>query len=164
MSPTPVTEEEKVHLEWYKEASKQTLDTLPEFMRKLSEDYSHDYGTVCHMVAAGAVAAAWAMNQSKGAQGGITGFQAGAVMWEFIRHWNHSGEDKPMRLLDYNDLLYPQYAHKFQVISKSTWEWAQEKAKENLKNSSYANPEVIAHWRSVAEGFVPFGLRVGEEY
>ena len=36
-----------------------------------------DYGTVCHAIALSAVA--------RTAQGGITGFQAGAVMWEFIK-------------------------------------------------------------------------------
>lgn len=83
-----ITEEDKVHLEWYKQASKQTLETLPSFLKNLMEGYNHDYGTVCHALAAGAVATAWAMNAHD--NGGITGFQAGAVMWEFIKGWNKS--------------------------------------------------------------------------
>ena len=58
-----------------------------------------DYGTVCHAIALSAVATAWAANKT--AQGGITGFQAGAVMWEFIKNWSYSSNKTGMRLVDY---------------------------------------------------------------
>ena len=52
-----ITEEMKIHDGWYKEAKKQTVETLPEFVRHLTEDYSHDYGTICYAVEAGAIGA-----------------------------------------------------------------------------------------------------------
>lgn len=154
--PEAITEAMGVHKAWYEDAKVQTVDTLPEFMRHLAEDYQHDYGTICHALAAVAIGAAWAMERTP--QGGITGFQAGAVMWEFIRHWNHSG-DNPMRLIDFGDLLYPQCSHKFVTISSETWAWAQERAK-TLLAEGRGVPDVRAHWQSVANGVVPFGLTV----
>lgn len=59
-----ITEQDKIHEEWYKEASEMTLENLPEFLRKLTEDYSHDYGTICHAISAAAAAAAWAVEKS----------------------------------------------------------------------------------------------------
>ena len=82
--------------------------SIDEFIKKLNDQYEHDYGTVCHAMAAVAVQAAKAFNDSE--QGGITGFQAGAVMWEFIKRFMHL--EGPMRLVQYNDMLYPQYFEK----------------------------------------------------
>jgi hypothetical protein len=134
-----ITEEQKVHEQWYADASKQTLETLPDFLKSLLEDYGHDYGTICHALAAGAVATAWAMNKHDNA--GITGFQAGAVMWEFIRHWNRTGNKTGLRLVDYDNFLYPQYADEYQrVISKDTWDAIQREAEKNIDeaNKEYA--------------------------
>lgn len=72
---------------WFKAAKEQTLETLPSFMNHILNDYTHDYGTICHALTACAIGAAYAGDKSK--QGGITGFQAGCIMWDFIRHWNH---------------------------------------------------------------------------
>ena len=139
-----------------------TLDDLPEFLRELTEDYGHDYGTICHAVAAGAVAAAWAVEHSPA--GGITGFQAGCVMWEFIRHWQNSGTHKPLRLVDYENMLYPQYDHAFEkTISPDTWKHLQRKARELLADRSSAASSVVNHWRSIADGTPPFGYRVVSE-
>lgn len=154
-----ITEEMGIHKAWYAEAREMTADKLPEFIRRLSHDYEHDYGTICHAIAAAAVGAAWAVERSP--HGGITGFQGGAIMWEFMRHWNHV--EGPARLLTYDDLLYPQYAHKFTAITEDTWKYIQKKAKEQIaeKNGNDSiHPDVLAHWRSVADGNVPFGLQV----
>ena len=159
-----ITEEEKVHEDWYKRAKdkEMSLETLPEFLRELTEDYGHDYGTLCHAVAAGALAAARAVDCSS--VGGITGFQAGAVMWEFICQWMDGGRLKGRALLDYDDLLFPQYGYKFNSISPGTWRDTQRKAKEFLAESRVvsAHPDVVEHWKSVANGEVPFGLEVNE--
>lgn len=72
--------------QWIAEARKQTLETLPAFLQKLA-DYPHTYGTICRAIAAGAIGAARALDQS--AHGGITGFQAGAIMWDFCAGWLH---------------------------------------------------------------------------
>jgi len=68
-----IREEDGIQKEWYEEARKMTVEQLPMFLKKLVEDYQHDYGTICHAVAAGALSAAHAVNHSP--TGGITGFQ-----------------------------------------------------------------------------------------
>lgn len=154
-----ITEEMGIHKQWYEEAREMTVEGLPAFIDKLTTAYQHDYGTICHACAAGAVAAASAINKSP--SGGITGFQAGAIMWEFMRHWNHV--EGPARLLDYNDLLFPQMEYKFRSISPDTWKDVQEKAQANLANGKdHVHPDVLAHWQSIAGGAVPFGLQVSE--
>ncbi|MDE1139930.1 MAG: hypothetical protein PW999_09805 [Paraburkholderia tropica] len=151
-----IREEDGVHKQWFEIAKHQTLESLPEFMRHLSEDFGHDYGTICHAIAAAAVGAAWALEKTP--KGGITGFQAGAVMWSFIQNW--MSMDGPLRLVDYNNLLYPQYADKFNTISQDTWDAIQAKARKNLEERSGASDAVVSHWQFIADGHVPFGLRV----
>jgi hypothetical protein len=142
--------------ELWTEAGKQTPESLPAFMAKLHSDYQHDYGTVCHAMAMAALGAAWAFD--KGPQGGITGFQSVAVMWKFIRHW--TGNKGAMKLVQYDDMLYPQYGHKFdKVLDPRTWQDLQKSAREKLENS-HAAPQVEAHWQSIADGVVPFGYRI----
>lgn len=162
MTPQKITEEQKVHPAWYEEARQQTVETLPAFIKKLSEDYEHDYGTICHAIAAGAIGAAWAVDRSP--HGGITGFQAGAIMWEFILHWNYNGNRCGLRLLDYDKLLYPQYADMFEkTISQETMDKLQAEAKSILtdgKDIQTTHPDVLNHWKSLAEGNPPFGLTV----
>jgi hypothetical protein len=156
-----ITEEMGVHKEWYAEARAMTPERLPAFIEKLTSAYQHDYGTICHAASAAAIAAAWAVDKSP--QGGITGFQAGAIMWGFISHWM-SYEGKPMRLVNYDDMLYPQNGHKFdRVISKETHSYLAEQAKKRLAESDHAHPNVVAHWESIAAGSVPFGYVVTPE-
>jgi len=159
-------ENEDVWKEWFKEARKQTLETLPEFIRHVMEDYRFDYGTAVHAIAACSVGAAWAGAEAEG----ITGFQAGCVMWDFVRYWNHSTNKCGMKLIDYDKMLYPQYEEKYEkVLSKDTWETIQNRAKEllaelegNSGNNAPVHPDVIAHWKSIVDGKVPFGYTVSE--
>lgn len=154
-----ITEKDGAHEDWYKRASDMTLDKLPAFLKELCDGYGHDYGTICHAVAAAALAAAHVIDQSP--NGGITGFQAGAVMWEFVRHWLH--EDGPMSLVKYQDLLYPQYEHNFKTISRATADWIKAEAKKLLKMQERTHPDIKAHWERIAKGEIPFGLGVGED-
>lgn len=156
-----VTEEMHPEKEWFKEAGKMTVDKLPEFMDRMLNGYIHDYGTAVHAIAACALAAAWAASE----QEGITGFQAGFVMWDFIRGWNHTGNVTGMKLLDYDDMLYPQFAHKYdRTISKSTWENIQKEARNKLaEHQGATHPDVLAHWQSIVNGVVPFGYRVVDD-
>lgn len=166
MSKQAITEEMGIHKEWYKEAKEQTLDTLLGFLNRLSNDYEHDYGTICHALSAGAVAAASAMD--RGPQGGITGAQAGFIMWGFVQNWLE--EQGAMRLIKYDKMLYPQYAHDFEkTIALDTWTQLQEKAQQNILERGYSAPEakralpgVIDHWLSIVNGNVPFGYWVDE--
>lgn len=153
----PITEESGIHKTWPEEAHK--VRTVWDFIRfhdKLMNGYHHDYGTICHAIAAISVAAACLSNRDK-VNGGITGFQAGAIMWEWLHGWG-TGPKNIGRMLDYEDMLYPQYASKFIQISRRNWAFLQKKAAENLVESPTANPAVIRHWQSIVDGTVPFGL------
>lgn len=158
-----ITEKMGVHKDWYEDAKKQTIDTLPAFLNKLTTEYSHDYGTICHAVAAAAIGAAWAIDHAP--TGGITGFQAGAVMWKFIRHWNYSSNKTGLRIIDYDNFLYPQYHDKFQkTISLATWEAIQKEARRKLqKLPSHASGAVVEHLELICCGIVPFGYVVQNE-
>ncbi len=153
-----ITEAMDLHKEWYERAKKQTLETLPTFIESII-NYNHDYGTICHAVTAAGIGAMYAVNKSE--QGGITGFQAGCIMWEFIRVWMHM--EQPLALIDYQDMLYPQYEGRFQkTITIKTWEWLQKQASEKLTDSlsSKASDKVKAHWQSIVDGVVPFGYSI----
>lgn len=156
-----ITEQSGVHEEWYKEAREtRTLGDLLLFLQKLCFAYQHDYGTICHALAAGAVAACWAVNRES-PSGGITGFQASAVMWEFIQRWG--GREGPLRLIEYRDMLYPQYEERFeQTISEETWAYLQTEAVKLLADGAAA-PEVARHCKSIVGGKVPFGYKIAVE-
>ncbi len=160
--PQPIDESMHLEKEWFQEAKKQTLDTLTQFIDHLMTDYQHDYGTICHAIAAAALAATYAADQSP--QGGITGFQAGFIMWDFVRQWMYSNNECGLRLVNYDDMLFPQYQYKFEkIISPDTWNKIQEQAKELLKTEAHnAHNEVYKHWKSIANGQVPFGYIVEE--
>jgi hypothetical protein len=167
-----ITEKNEEIIEgWYEEAKKIRLSTLVPFIEKLFLEYSHDYGTICHAIAASAIAAAWVANADED-QGGITGFQAGAVMWEFIQHWSLELKNKPLRLLNYENMLYPQHSKEFEkLISRDAADWlkkeAERKLTEDAKNriagKPRAHPAVFEHWTLIAEGKIPFGYTVKKE-
>jgi hypothetical protein len=161
MTKESITEEMQVHQEWYKEANSMTLEQLPEFLRKLTEDYRHDYETICHAYAAGAIATMWAMNKTP--TGGITGFQASCIMWELIKGW--MGYKGAMKLVKYDEMLSPQYDYKFsKTISRDTFQWLQEEAKKNLeKADKFTHPDVIKHWQNIVDGIVPFGFTIAND-
>lgn len=148
-----------------KKQKKVTLEELPSFINHLVNDYGHDYGnygTICHALTAGAIATMYAMDKSD--CGGITGFQAGCIMWLFIRHWRKTNNKCGMKLIDYDYFLYPQYGEYFdKVISADVFKKLQECAKEKLQDSEDAHPSVIAHWQSIVDGVVPFGYRVNND-
>ena len=156
-----IVEEDKVHLEWYTQAREiKTSEELKQFADSLLNNYNHDYGTICHAAAAVAIAGAQTINHSE--QGGITGFQAGAIMWEFIRNWMR--KTSPIRLLDYENMLYPQYEDDFHSISSHTWQWLQDEAKKNLANvQSHTHTDVSKHWQHIVNGKVPFGYTIKDD-
>lgn len=141
---------------WYQRAREQSLDTLLSFLNELAQ-FEHDYNSICYATAAAAVGASWAMDRSP--HGGITGFQAGAIMWEYIQQWN--GITCPAWILKADELLYPQYEYKFTTLSLDTWKWLQDTADEKLLiyiGDCAPHPEVRAHWQSIVAGKIPFGL------
>lgn len=157
--PMPINEDMHLEKEWFQEAKKVTESSLPDFVHSMLFGYKHDYGTMCHAVAACAVAAASAGNHEMG----LSNFQAAFVMWDFIRHWIMDGNKCGMRLIDYDNMLYPQYEDKFQkVIDRRTWEAIQKEARVKLSQSDSAAFPVRNHWRQIADGYAPFGYSVVE--
>lgn len=161
MEKKQITEEMGLDKEWYAEAKEMTAEKLPEFIRHLTEDYKHDYGTIVKAMGAAAIAAVNAINHSE--QGGISGFQASCLNWEFLMNWCYTTNKCGMRLLNYDDMLFPQYYHKFNTISASTWKRIQERAKECLTEGGFVHPDVKKHWQSIVDGVVPFGYTVAED-
>jgi predicted metalloprotease with PDZ domain len=134
-----------------------SVNSIDSFINTLDTEYYHDYGTIANAVAACAIQAARKMNNQN--QGGISGFQAGAVMWIFIRRWMH--KEGPLKLLDFDDMLFPQYKDRFdKTISEETYRYLINKAKENLETRTDAAPEVKKHWEHIAKGEIPFGYRM----
>lgn len=157
-APGPVTEDNKDVIEgWYDQAK--NVGSVDEFIDYLAE-FRHDYGTICHAVAAAGIRAMHTMDRSPA--GGITGFQAGAITWELVRHWG--GREGPLSMVDFEKMLYPQYADQgsFRMrMSRDTFTWLQEKAEKQLRDNR-GSPEVMAHCKSIVAGTVPFGWTVGD--
>ena len=153
-----VTEEMHPEEKWFAEARKMDEEGLPDFYARMIHGYNHDYGTACHAVAACALAAAWAACRDVG----LTGFQAGFVMWDFIRHWMKTGNKCGLKLVDFDNFLFPQYEYKYEkTISSDIWESIQKEAKIRLETETeMVHPHVRKHWQKIVDGIVPFGYRV----
>lgn len=145
---------------WLEESFNVTLKTLPEFLRHLTEDYKYDYGTICHAMSIAAIATLTAIDKSP--QGGITGFQASAVMWAFIRNWQYTGNKTGLRIVDFDDMLYPQYEFQ-KIITKEIWESLQLEANRLLTENKMVASKIRDHWQSIADGKIPFGYTLPNE-
>lgn len=93
---------------------------------------------------------------------GITGFQAGFVMWDFILDWRYTSNKCGLKIINYDDMLYPQYYDEFdKYISPETFEALQKRAKELIEESGkYASLAVVNHWKQIADGNIPFGYHL----
>ena len=131
-----------------------SLDELMSYIQNIKDNYNIGYGTAPRAIAQAALATSWYLADVFG----ITGFQAGCVMWDFIRDWSFHGSECGLKIVDYDNMLYPQYDYKFQkTISKGTFEALQEAAKKHLEKSQFAHSAVVKHWQSIVDGNVPFG-------
>lgn len=154
-----IKEEDGTHKAWMEKAkSLKTVQELTEFVEELTTKYGHDYGTICHAIAAAAIGAAHVVERSP--QGGITGFQAGAVMWEIIRGWGIWGKG-PLEVIEWDNLLYPQYDDKMpRTIGDGQFRRVVESARELVKKGGEAAPAVAERWRLLAEGQLPPGMKI----
>lgn len=145
--------------QWYAASESMTLADLPAFLALLTTEYKHDYGTIVHAITAAGLAAMRAVNRSPA--GGISGFQASGVMWEFVKRWLH--ENGPLRLVMYDRMLFPQYEEDFdRTITPQVFKFLQIEASKNLAKAEHepVDAKVLDHWKSIAKGQVPFGYRV----
>ena len=157
-----VTEEMKPQEEWFERAKEiKSVDELAAFAKELLIDTQHDYGTVCHAIGALAVGAGWLGAHIQG----ITGFQAGSVMWDFVKQWSFSNNECGLRMIDFDTMLYPQYEYRFEKhISAEQFAKIQEVAAKRLKGDlKFVHPDVIKHWQSIVDGVVPFGYEISNE-
>lgn len=136
-----------------------SFDDLINFLRYVKDNCNYGYGEAPRAMAQASLAVAWYLAN----EFGITGFQAGCVMWDFIRDWLYPSNECGMLLIDFDNMLYPQYEDNFQkTINHETFEALQEKAKKLLADRKAAHPEVIKHWKSIVAGKVPFGYIIKE--
>lgn len=157
-----ITEEDHPEKEWFDEAKRQNLKSLPTFIDHVLNDYIHDYGTVCHAISACALAASYAADKSD--CGGITGFQAGFVMWDFVRQWMYRDNTCGLKIFNYDDMLYPSSNYKFKdTISSFTWDAIQKEAKRLLESDEFVSERVKKHWQTIVDGVVPFGYEVVDD-
>lgn len=157
------SEEAKAGWAYLDEAAEvRTKGALMAFMTKL-EGESLDYGTVTYAMAACALAATTVFDN--GPNGGITGFQAGFVMWAFIQRFTM--EDGPMTLIKWRNMIYPQYQDKFanpKEIDRDLYEEIVDHARQTLEASGINMHErVMTHMVEVAAGRLPWGYTVKQE-
>ena len=133
-----------------------TSEQLMAFIKDVEENYNYDYGVAPRAIAQACLAVGWYLSGKMG----ITGFQAGCTMWDFIRDWVIGGDSSTgLKLVNYDEMLYPQYDYKFEkTICRETWESLQKEAAKLLEKGPYA--PVAAHWKSIVDGIVPFGYTI----
>lgn len=137
-----------------------SFDDLVAFLKRVKDNCNTGYGTAPRAIAQAALATAWYLSS----EFGITGFQASCTMWDFIMGWQYRGNKCGMKIVDYDDMLYPQFDDKFdKVISRETFKALQKEAEKELENPQYACGSVINHWKSIVEGNVPFGYKISND-
>lgn len=162
MEKIKITEKNHFEDQWFMQAETQTLETLPEFINHLMNDYEHDYGTIVKATAAAMIATFNACDQSE--QGGFTGSQAGFIPWFMMdKFWGESNVGR--RVIDFEQMLYPQYEYQFEkTMSPKFWNKLQEIAKEKMKEPvSNFHPVVREHISKIAAGQIPFGYTIKDK-
>ena len=138
------------------------FEKLCEYL-KLCETYDDDYGGV--VMAMGQ--AALAVMDYFAHVFGITGFQASCLNFEILRGWTYSHNKTSLKIVDYDDMLYPQFSYKYdKTITPYIWESIQKEAKRSLDEMDSfdhkVHPAVIAHWQSIVDGVIPFGYTIAD--
>ena len=151
---------------WFDESWNVTRETLPDYISKIMDEYSFDYGSYVYAVTACALATAHACGKE------LSGFQASYVGLQFVYQWTYSHVKSGISVRNWDDMLYPQYADEFcNTIPKHTWKRLQKEAKERIANykrsiddqsARYIHPDVLNHWQSIVDGKIPFGYKVSE--
>lgn len=137
-----------------------SLEELMSYLENVKENYNCGYGEAPRAIAQASLATAWYLAK----EFGITGFQAGFVMWDFIRGWMYQNNECGMKIINYDDMLYPQCDYKFEkYISRDTFETLKNVAQAKL-DEDYGHPLVREHWQSIVDGNIPFGYVINDEH
>jgi hypothetical protein len=140
-----------------REAKVPRLDTEEELLKYIHGlvDRPQDYGTCVYAMSMAATAA---FNYAA-RKLGVTGFQASCADMDIIRRTRHLKHG--YRLVDYNDVLYPQFWDEerrpmFQALIRepeSRKRFALE-AQKLIDESRSPAPAVLEHWKTLAAGAV----------
>jgi hypothetical protein len=137
-----------------------SLDELIELVKEVETKFNYDYGVAPRSIGAVCAVVAKYLSSSMG----LSGFQASFAMWDFIFGYIKTSNKCGLRLVDFDEMLYPQYGYKFEkTISKGVWDDLQKQAKECLESPELASQSVKEHWRSIVNGVVPFGYSVEDK-
>jgi hypothetical protein len=125
-----------------------TESELVEYIGNLV-DREHDYGTCVYAMSMAAVAT----YRYVGGKLGVTGCQASCADMDILRR--NRMMNSGFMLLNYENLLYPQYCNKeyfpgWETLIKNNREHLAQKAQEKLAEHSDAHPDVIRHWKMLA--------------
>ena len=147
-------DEKFVYEERKPEIESATFDNMMDIVEKYFHEYEQDYDSVVEITEACCEAMAWACSEKLG----LTGFQASCVGLLFLQRFNGIGKNVGLKVLDYDAMLYPQNAERFEpCVERSIFEGMQRQAIANLnelENSRHVHPEVELHWRRIADGIV----------
>ena len=123
-----------------------TAKQLNEYVASLV-DRQHDYGSCVYAASMAAVAAFYYVS----GQLGMTGFQASCADLDIIRRTRSI--KGPFGIFKAEDALYPQYdlGERLDKMLAEAAPWLKEQAEKNLAESSYAHPDVLAHWKMLAD-------------
>jgi hypothetical protein len=127
-----------------------TVEELSKYVTELSTQ-EHDYGTCCYAMSMAAVAAFNFMANKLG----VTGFQASCADMDIIRRTSGL---KRFKVVDLENLLYPQYSDKFldfETEIQNNAKWLKTEALNNLKICPESHPNVIQHWKRLSGLSVP---------
>lgn len=149
-----------LHVEWYERARKiETKEQLMNFIEGLMTKYSHDSFTVVHAINAGALATVHFMN--KYPEGGLGKSQQQKLLGQFIR--TYGMVDGPLKLVNWFGMLNPDNEWAFTTIPKSSYDQVVSAAKEMLAGDmSKVKPSHVDHIIKIANGYIPFGYKIGE--
>lgn len=123
-----------------------TKEQLTEYIESLASR-QHDYGTCVYAMSMAATAA---FNYIAG-QLGVTGFQSSMADLDILRRTRHL--KGPFMIVNGEDALYPQYdiVERVEKALEEWKPWLKEEAEKKLADTSHAHPNVLAHWKSLAE-------------
>lgn len=144
---TPTTQPTEKEMREAEAANPKTIGELSDYIEAMVKR-EHDYGTCVYAMSL----AATATFNYVASQLRVSVFQANGADLDILRRTRRI--NGPFMLIKGIDMLYPQYdlgANLKEAIAE--WSpWAADEARKLLEsNSTTAHPDVVAHWRKLAE-------------
>jgi hypothetical protein len=125
-----------------------TMKQLTDYVESVT-NRQHDYGTCVYAMSMAATAAFYYVAH----QLGVTEFQSSCADMDILRRTRSL--KGPWMILKAEDALYPQYDLREKLSgmldSSETRQWLRDEARKKLIESPTAHPDVIAHWKRLAE-------------